>query len=393
MRAIVERVRELDALRAFALFGILAVNIWYFADPWTLSGDLSPDHRSTSDTAVRFVATTMFEGKFYILFSFLFGYSFVLQERAAHRMGASPAPRTLRRLAGLAVLGLAHGLLLYYGDILLTYAVMGLVLLGLRAISPRAAILTAAGIIVGMAALLIVVGGIVAMFNLPPGDGAVPAPDVAAITSEPGAALAANIEGYLVAFPSVLFFQGPLALAMFLLGLATARTGLLERPISSTALRRTALLCLPIGLLAAGGQSYLLYYADRDRFSLLTTGITTLTAPLVTAGYVCLLLLLFRSPPGQAILGVLAPAGRMALTNYVGQSLVLAVVFTGFGLGLANVLAPALVLGVVVVVFGAQLALSRLWLARFAVGPLEAVLRLVTYSSRGRGRWDDHGIR
>ncbi|MBG6179199.1 DUF418 domain-containing protein [Arthrobacter sp. CAN_A1] len=382
MRAIVERVRELDGLRAFALFGILAVNVWYFADPWTLSGELSPDHRSTWDTAVRFVATTLFEGKFYLLFSFLFGYSFVLQERAAQRMNVSPVPRTLRRLAGLAVLGLAHGLLLYYGDILLTYAVLGLVLLGLRAISQRAAILTATAITVGMASLLIVVGGIVAAVNLPPDDGAVPPPDVAAITSGPGAALAANIEGYLIALPSVLFFQGPLALAMFLLGFAAARSGLLERPVSSGTLRRTAALCLPIGLLAAGGQSYLLYYADRDRFSLLTTGITTLTAPLATAGYVCVLLLLFRSAAGPALLNMLAPAGRMALTNYVGQSLVLALVFTGFGLGLTNVLAPALVLLLVVVVCGGQLILSRLWLTRFTVGPLEALLRRLTYSSR-----------
>ena len=377
-----ERVRELDGLRAFALFGILAVNIWYFADPWTLSGELSPDHRSTWDTAVRFVASTLFEGKFYLLFSFLFGYSFVLQERAAHRMNVSPVPRTLRRLAGLAVLGLAHGLLLYYGDILLTYAVLGLVLLGLRTISQRAAILTAAAITVGMASLLIVVGGIVAAANLPPGDGAVPPPDVAAITSGPGAALAVNIEGYLLALPSVLFFQGPLALAMFLLGLAAARSRLLERPVSSATLRRTAVLCLPVGLLAAGGQSYLLYYTDRDRFSLLTTGITTLTSPLATAGYACVLLLLLRSAAGPALLNVLAPAGRMALTNYVGQSLVLAFVFTGFGLGLTNVLAPALVLLLVVVVCGGQLVLSRLWLARFTVGPLEALLRRLTYSSR-----------
>lgn len=382
MGAFVERVRELDGLRAVALFGILAVNIWYFADPWTLSGELSPDHRSTSDTAVRFVATTLFEGKFYLLFSFLFGYSFVLQERAAHRVNASPVPRTLRRLAGLAVLGLAHGLVLYYGDILLTYAVVGLVLLGLRDISQRAAVLTATGITVGMASLLIVVGGIVAVANMPTGDGAVPAPDIAALTSGPRAALTANIEGYLLAVPSVLFFQGPLALAMFLVGLAAARSGLLERPISSATLRRAAALCLPIGLLAAAGQSYLLYYADRDRFSLLTTGVTTLTAPLATAGYLCLVLLLFRSPAGQGVLALLAPAGRMALTNYVGQSLLLAVVFTGFGLGLTNVLAPALVLLIVVVVFAVQLVLSRLWLTRFTVGPLEAILRRVTYSSR-----------
>lgn len=376
-----ERLRELDGLRAFALLGILAVNIWFFADPWTFAGEVSPAHASASDTAVRFLATLLFEGKFYILFSFLFGYSFALQERAAQRANVSLAPRTLRRLAGLAVLGLAHGILLYFGDILLTYAVMGLALLGLRIISPRAAVITAAGITLAMATLLILVGVVVAAVNIPMEEGAVPAPDVAAITAGPISALAVNVENYLIALPSVLFFQGPLALAMFLLGHAAARKGVLERPVSSTALRRTAIICLPIGLLAAGSQSYLLYYADRERFSLLATGITTLTAPLQTAGYVCLLLLLFRTPAGQAILGMLAPAGRMALTNYLVQSLALAVVFTGVGLGLTNALPPAIVLGVVVVLFGAQLVLSRLWLSKFSIGPMEAVLRRVTYPS------------
>ncbi|MBP2214848.1 DUF418 domain-containing protein [Arthrobacter sp. CAN_C5] len=379
-----ERLRELDGLRAFALLGILAVNIWFFADPWTFSGRISPDHSSATDVGVRFVATTLFEGKFYILFSFLFGYSFHLQERAAYRANVSPVPRTLRRLTGLAILGLAHGMLLYFGDILLTYAVIGLILLGLRSIGQRAAVLAAVGITAAMGTLLIVVGVIVAAVNAPFEEGVLPAPDVAALTAGPGAAVAANLESYLVVLPSVLFFQGPLALSMFLLGMAAARGGVLERRVESSVLRRTAIICLPIGLLAAGSQAYLLYYADRDRFSVLATGLTTLTAPLQTAGYVCLVLLLFRSRLGGTVLKMLAPTGRMALTNYVGQSLVLALLFTGLGLGLTNALPPASVLGVVVALFAAQLVLSRLWLSRFNAGPLEALLRSVTYGRRHR---------
>nr|WP_228720943.1 DUF418 domain-containing protein [Arthrobacter sp. 260] len=171
---------------------------------------------------------------------------------------------------------------------------------------------------------------------------------------------------------------------MFLLGLAAARSGVLERRLNSSELRRIAFICLPIGLLAAGSQAYLLYYADRERFSLLATGVTTLTAPLQTAGYVCLVLLLFRSRVGGAVLKVLAPTGRMALTNYVGQSLVLALLFTGLGLGLTNVLPPALVLAVVVALFTVQVVLSRIWLSRFNAGPLESLLRRVTYGRRHR---------
>ncbi|NOJ59259.1 DUF418 domain-containing protein [Arthrobacter sp. 260] len=378
-----ERLRELDGLRAFALLGILAVNIWFFADPWTFSGRISPDHSSATDVAVRFAATTLFEGKFYILFSFLFGYSFHLQEQAASRAQLSPVPRTLRRLTGLAVLGLAHGMLLYYGDILLTYAVIGLILLGLRSISQRGAILAAVGITAAMGALLIAIGAVVAAVNAPM-ESVLAGPDLATLTAGPGAAVAANLESYLVVLPSVLFFQGPHALSMFLLGLAAARSGVLERRLNSSELRRIAFICLPIGLLAAGSQAYLLYYADRERFSLLATGVTTLTAPLQTAGYVCLVLLLFRSRVGGAVLKVLAPTGRMALTNYVGQSLVLALLFTGLGLGLTNVLPPALVLAVVVALFTVQVVLSRIWLSRFNAGPLESLLRRVTYGRRHR---------
>lgn len=384
MGAVVDRLRELDGLRAFALFGILTVNIWFFADPWAFAGDISPDHSSPADIAVRFLVTMLFEGKFYILFAFLFGYGFALQERAAARAGVPLGPRMLRRLAGLAMLGLAHGFLLFFGDILLTYAVMGVVLFSLRTIRARMSVLIAAGITVGMSLLLTLVGAFVATVNNPVDDGVIPAPSVAALTESPGSALAANVENYLIALPSVMLFQGPLSLAMFLLGLAAARKGILERPLSSSTLRRIAIVCLPIGLLAAGAQSALLYYADHDRFSLVSTGITTLTAPLQTAGYVCLLLLAFRSPPGQNVLGALAPAGRMALTNYLGQSLVLVIVFTGVGLGLTNALPPARVMMVVVVLFGAQVVLSRLWLSRFGIGPMEALLRRVTYSPQER---------
>ena len=103
-------------------------------------------------------------------------------------------------------------------------------------------------------------------------ESAPPAPDVAALTAGPGAAVAANLESYLVVLPSVLFFQGPLALSMFLLGMAAARSGVLERRPDSSELRRIAIICLPIGLLAAGSQAYLLYYADRERFSVLAPG-------------------------------------------------------------------------------------------------------------------------
>jgi uncharacterized protein len=123
------RLLNVDALRGFALLGILVVNIWAFADPYYASKSTNPTYDSGVDHGVRFIVGLLFETKFYLLFSFLFGYSFTLQMAAAERAGSAFIPRMLRRQGGLLVIGLAHGALLYYGEILSTYAILGLVLI------------------------------------------------------------------------------------------------------------------------------------------------------------------------------------------------------------------------------------------------------------------------
>ena len=118
------RLAQVDALRGFALFGILVVNIGVFASPFYANGITDPTFSGAWDVAVRWLVAWLFETKFYLLFSFLFGYSFTLQMSAAERGGAAFGPRFLRRLVGLALLGLAHAVLFYQGDILLTYCLL-----------------------------------------------------------------------------------------------------------------------------------------------------------------------------------------------------------------------------------------------------------------------------
>ena len=132
------RLQQVDALRGFALFGILVVNIGVFASPYYGSGVVDPAFGRPLDLAASWVFGLLFETKFYLLFSFLFGYSFTLQMAAAERGQAAFLPRFLRRLAGLAALGAAHAVLFYHGDILLTYAILGLLLLCCRNLSPPA---------------------------------------------------------------------------------------------------------------------------------------------------------------------------------------------------------------------------------------------------------------
>lgn len=373
---------EIDALRCFALGGILMVNIWYFANPFALSGVISPDHASTTDLAVRFAVAAFFEAKFYLLFSFLFGYSFVLQWRAALAAGASPARRMQRRLGALLILGLLHGVLLFFGDILLTYALMGLILLATHSMRPSSAAVTGSALIGVIGSLILLVGLFVAVG--PPS--AVPAIGVDSVdlTQSPASALAANAGNFLETVASVVLLQGPLSLAMFYLGLAAAHVRLLERPLPLRALITTAAACLPLGLAAGILQAYLTTYVDREQFQVLAVGISTLTGPILTAGYVSALLLAFRTQPGAALCRLLAPAGRIALTNYLLQSAVMALIFTAYGLRLSNQLPAAAVAGVAVVIFASQVLLSGFLLSRVRTGPAEWLLRRMTYWREGR---------
>ncbi len=123
------RVEIIDALRGFALLGIVLVNVGYFASAWHGLGVPDPAAQGPIDGALTFLVKTLAETKFYLLFSLLFGYSFTIQMESARRSGRALAAAFSRRLLALFVLGAGHAVLLFNGDILGTYAVMGAVLL------------------------------------------------------------------------------------------------------------------------------------------------------------------------------------------------------------------------------------------------------------------------
>ncbi len=131
---------DVDAVRGFALFGIFVVNVTFMASGYP--GNLADDPRfaSFADEAVRTLSSVFVDMKFYVLFSFLFGYSFAMQLRSA---GPAFPARMLRRIAGLFVLGALHTVFLYGGDILTTYAVACLILFLMRHVRDVTAIRTA----------------------------------------------------------------------------------------------------------------------------------------------------------------------------------------------------------------------------------------------------------
>jgi uncharacterized protein len=375
------RVRDVDALRGFALFGIFAVNVTFMASgfPGNLVAD--PDFDSGLDHAVRTFSSIFIDMKFYVLFSFLFGYSFTLQLAAASRAGAAFGARMLRRIGGLFALGVLQIVFLYGGDILTTYAVACLVLLLLRNVTDRTAISIAVGLYAFVLAGMVAGALLVDRSAFLPGEAEALANGEAATQALLGG-WAANIGEHLAGLPLLVLqavtMQGPTALGLFLLGMVAGRRKWLTRAAGAgPVLRRIQLIGFPVGLLGA-----VTYAAAGGNGNTLGVAASVATAPALAAAYVATLLRIMHHPGTAAVRTALAPAGRMALTNYLGQSAIGLITFTGIGLGLAGRFSPLALFGYVLAVFAFQLLVSALWLRWFGYGPVEWALRWLTNARR-----------
>lgn len=391
-RVVPPRIEQLDALRGFALFGILVVNLGVFASPYYGLGLPDPGYDGGLDRAVRLLVACLFEMKFYLLFSFLFGYSFSLQLDSAQRAGEAFVPRMLRRSLGLWLIGLAHAVLLFHGDILGTYAAMGLALLAMRALSERAALRCALALIVATAAAW---AGLALLILLSGETGAVDARSAAAeaqatlagFTGPPSAVVAQRISELASTGIVLAFMQAPCALAMFLLGRVAGRREVFARldryrPL----LRRLRRWGFGIGLPAAAFYAGVSTFEPGGALELAALALSLLTAPLLTGAYAALAMSGFAGRAGPRLVRWLAPAGRMALSNYLLQSAAAALVFTGYGLGLMGRVSPLAVLAFAVLLFGAQLRLSAWWMQRHGHGPMEWLLRAITLGTWPRWR-------
>ncbi|GAA4063842.1 DUF418 domain-containing protein [Nonomuraea soli] len=362
------RVTEIDGIRGFALAGILVANIGFFANPGLSEVGMTV---SLQQGPVAFLVNTLVLSKFYVIFSFLFGYSFTLQMRSA---GDDTKARTVRRCLALLVLGVAHGLLLWIGDILTLYAVLGLLLLPMRDMAPRTAVKAGSWILGVWAVLWLALAGLA---MLDPGQQAAPVATVSqtTFTDGPLGMLRFQLETYPSLAALVWVFQGPPAFAMFLFGLAAGKSRVLERPLP---LGRIQWIGYGAGLPVA--VLFGLTSGTEGAASVLALALTTLTAPLLAAAYVATLLRLPR------LVRTIAPAGRMAASNYIGQSVLACLVFSGYGLGLAGRLPPIAVMGVAALIYATLLALSRRWLRSHQQGPVEMLLRRVTYAGSSSSR-------
>ena len=392
MTAAPVRIADVDALRGCALFGILVVNICAFATPWFGLGLTDPAFHGGVDRATHFLVALLFETKFYLLFSFLFGYSFTLQMQAAARAGAPFAPRMLRRQTGLWLIGILHAVVLFHGDILTTYAVLGIVLLALHRCGERAALSLA----------LMLVGACVAFWaalawlqGMQPADGAEhavamaqkAAAALAAYRGTPASVVAQHVRELGEIWIVLLLVQAPCALAMFLCGLAAGKRELLLHAADYLPLRRRLQWAGALaGLPGAAFYAWTSVYGDSQAWQVAGLAVGLATAPLLAGAYVAIALALFERLRDGGLYALLADTGRMALSNYLLQSTVCALLFLAYGARLMGSVSPLGALALAAAIFCLQLPLSRWWLRRHAYGPVEWLLRALTIAAWPRWR-------
>lgn len=367
-----ERLTHVDALRGFALLGILLVNLLAFSGPSFLY--VPPlSWWQGLDRWVEWAVLVAAEGGFYTIFSVLFGWGF---GRWMRKRGAAARKRFAQRLGWLLVIGLVHLFGIWVGDILTHYALIGFLLLPFATTSARATALWGAG--------FYALG--IALFATVPADG--PTQDAQALVALYGdggfgAILAARAERGTAVVASVIAYL-PIVLGLFLMGASLAKSRTFERVVEERAVRSTlgwataAGLAIGLPLKAVYGVELL---AGDDTQRLLFS--TALGGPALGFAYLSAMTLWLTSATRSRWRGriesALASAGRMALSVYLTQSIVMTLIFYGYGLGLYGVVGPASGVLLALALFTAQVAVARWWLARFRFGPAEWLWRSLTY--------------
>ncbi|MFT4197713.1 MAG: DUF418 domain-containing protein [Pseudoxanthomonas sp.] len=390
-----ERLPVLDVARGFALLGILLMNMeGFFGPPVVAVGGLDPALRGAdrwADAAIYILV----QGKFYALFSLLFGMGFAVMGARADAAGRRFDGLYLRRSGALLGIGLGHALLLWSGDVLASYALLSLPLLVLgRRLSRDGLLALAAYLFVLVPLLLFALG----LFGSMQKGTEAWRHAVAAGTREYLDTLQAQRQAYgqggwmqataqrvrdLGQALCWLPLLGLPPLAMFLLGAWGVRAGVLADPARWTrlyaALRQGA---LPLGLalmLASFALAPATPLLDPDLREGTAAALARIASGSMCLGYFAWLARALQSPAWAPRLAWLAPAGRMALSNYLLQSLLCTSLAYGYGLGLFGRVPRAWQVVLALALYALQLLASRWWLARFRFGPAEWLWRSLTY--------------
>jgi uncharacterized protein len=389
--AVSERHVVMDALRGFALLGIFLANILLFSGWFFLSEQQRANLSPGGYQWLEYLLTVLIDGKFYTLFSFLFGLGFALQLHRLEGRGPGATRLYLRRTTILLTIGVVHMFAFWLGDILLPYALLGFVLLACRQWADRTLLIVA-----GIAFFTPMVGytffwalgvdnslGLYDLaYQIIPPTAVNPLNDL--LLTDWGERLQASFGlgvlrlGYL--FES---WRWPKLFAIMLMGLWAGRRLIAGQLLENSRLLWTVMLVgIGCGVIAGpmladlGGLGFRRPYSS-DGF-LAVFAYTFAVIPLGLA-YAAAFALAWRRASG--LLVILAAPGRMALSNYLSQTAVGLTVFYGIGFAQAGSWSLQAVLGFACAVYAAQVLFSNLWLGFFHYGPAEWLWRALTYKS------------
>jgi uncharacterized protein len=418
--ALKERIRSLDVLRGIAVLGILLVNVWAYALIFPAS--VMPgyvDCNSPLDRAVVLLTWLVAYTKFMPIFSMLFGAGVVLFTERIVARGEKPRNLFFRRQLWLLLFGLVHAYLLWAGDILVPYAVVGMIVYLFRKKRPRTLIVL--GILATLVPVALNLGSAVFMAQLQTAgeeaqavsesgerlteeqqealDGwremrATMMPTMedieereAIMRSGYGTFLESNVpEVAMMHFFLYPVFAGWQIGGMMLIGMALYKTGVLAGERSNGFYLRMLSICYVVGLPLVVVGFLISDSNPNDMIVQMRTSfpLNVVSGPTVALGHIALIVLAVK----KAWLGWLEPrfaaAGRMAFTNYISQTLICVTLFYGYGIGfgLFGTMNRIQLLAVAIVIWILQLWWSPLWLGRFRFGPLEWLWRSLTYGHR-----------
>ena len=364
------RNTEVDMIRTLALIGICVVNVPFMALP-AEAQVLAPD--TLADQIALFAVEAFFQGKFFLLFSFIFGWGLHIQAASAARAGVSFGARYSRRLLGLGVIGAAHAILVFSGDILVLYACLGVLIWPVRNWSARALMRLAFGMTPVAAIALALVAIAVSESGIPPSVGA-------GLGGSYLEATATRLRDWPTTFVFIALFNGPLAFGAFAAGLAAAKSDFFRpgHPVF-TRLQRAAPL-----LLLAGMPLNIAYAATLSEFAatwpaavqgLAFVGLA-IGGPMLSVTYLLAIVALARRLKPR---GSLLASGRNSLTGYVTDGILAGFVFGGYGLGLFGALGHAALFGAALAIALSGGLIATAWDRFSPQGPLETLLRRITY--------------
>jgi uncharacterized protein len=416
--AAAERLVSLDTLRGVAVMGILVMNVYAFAMPLAAySNPMIMGGADALNVGTWFFTHLFFDQKFMSIFAMLYGAGMVLMMNRVETRGAEFAPVFYRRSAWLIVIGLLHAYFIWFGDILFHYALMGMVIFLLRKAAPRTLITIACVVLpvtllinFGSSFYLEALQSDVTEIERQQADGAVLddeqqqrldeweevravfAPNEEDIATEVAAYRGTYIDALTHRAPFVAFIQVNLTLAfvmwrvggLMLLGMALMKLGVLSGERSSRFYRTLVLAGYGTGLPLVILSAVLLEAHEFDPLFVARYGgiPNYFGSILVALGHIGAVVLVVKSGALEALVDRFAAVGRLALSNYLVQSLVMTSLFYGYGLGLYAEVPRILQQGFVAALIGLQLLISPWWLAHFRFGPAEWLWRSLTYGQR-----------